>query len=333
MMSLFHHEVLEQPKAIKDTIHGNTDTVLSLDPNKPVLFSGMGSSLAASQLAALYMNSYGGMAQAVDSSELLHYQMEMVDHYNVFLSSQSGESVETKEVANKHRNAKAFTNTPGSSIANAAAQTYFTKATPEKAIASSKSFTTTVALMLYLTSKQIGESLETEILQAADIVGEVLETRFDEIGDIITRTIDPNRPLLLIGRGPSVITAEQGGLTLKETARIFSESLSSAQFRHGPFELLKEQFQCFLFNPYGKTYELNKEMAIEIAGHGGKVIYISDEPLENENIESILLNSVHEFVSPIIYSCIIQIAAIKLCEKKGLVAGEASLISKVTGKQ
>ncbi|MDN7242744.1 SIS domain-containing protein [Planococcus sp. N028] len=332
-MSLFYQEVLEQPKAIKDTIHGNTDVELSLDSTKPILFSGMGSSLAACQLAALYMNRYGGMAQAVDSSELLHYQMEMLDHYNVFLSSQSGESIETKEVANKHKRAKAFTNSPGSSIANAASETYFTKATPEEAIASSKSFTTMVSLLLYLSSKKFGEPLEEEILQAANVIEEVLESRFEEIGELISKTIDPNQPLLLIGRGPSVITAEQGGLTLKETARIFSESLSSAQFRHGPFELLKEPFQCFLFNPFGETYELNIEMAKEIARLGGKVIYVSDEPLVAENIESIQLNSIDEFVSPIIYSCVVQIAAIMLCEKKGLVAGEASLISKVTGKQ
>ncbi|MGI2329103.1 SIS domain-containing protein [Planococcus sp. YIM B11945] len=332
-MSLFYQEVLEQPKAIKDTIKENSNTELSIDSDKPILFSGMGSSLAASQLAALYLNSFGGKAQAIDSSELLHYQMDMLKNYNVFLSSQSGESVETKEIANQFKKAQAITNSPGSSISTAASAVYYTKATPEKAIASSKSFTTTVALMLYLAAKEIGRSLENEILQAADIIEEVLATRFEEIGAILSETIDPNWPLLLIGRGPSVITADQGGLTLKETSRIFSESLSSAQFRHGPLELLKEKFQCILFNPYGKTYELNKEMAKEIAGHGGKVIYVSDEPLVEKNIVSIPINSVHEFVSPIIYSCVVQIAAIKLCEKKGLVAGEASLISKVTGKQ
>lgn len=332
-MSLFHEEVLEQPKAIKDTIEGNLKVELSIDEGKPLLLSGMGSSLAASQLAALYINSFGGMAQAVDSSELLHYQLNMLDHYNVLLSSQSGESVETKEIANKYKDVKAFTNSPGSSIATMASETYFTKATPEQAIASSKSFTTAVALMLYLSSKKFGEPLEDEILKAADVIDEVLSERFDEIGEAISRTIDPNLPLLLLGRGPSVITAEQGGLTLKETARIFSESLSSAQFRHGPYELLKENFQCFLFNPYGKTFELNREMAREIASHGGKVIYVSDEALEDANIESIVLNSIDEFISPMIYSCVIQIAAIRLCEKKGLIAGEASLISKVTGKQ
>lgn len=331
-MSLFYEEVLEQPKAIKDTITGNIGTQFSIDPKKPILFSGMGSSLAASQLAALYVNSFGGMAHAIDSSELLHYQMEMLDHYNVFVSSQSGESVETRVVVNKNKTVKAFTNSPGSSIAEGACETYYTKATPEKAIASSKSFTTTVALMLYLASKQYGESLEKDILRAADVVDEVLTNSFDEVGEII-KTIDPDRPLLLIGRGPSVTTAEQGGLTLKETARIFSESLSSAQFRHGPYELLKEQFQCFLFNPYGKTYELNKEMAKEIADYGGKVIYISDEHLDYKNIESIKIDSVNEFISPIIYSSVTQIAAVKLSEKKGLVAGEASIISKITGRE
>jgi glucosamine--fructose-6-phosphate aminotransferase (isomerizing) len=326
--------VLEQPKAIKDTINGNLETELAIDPDKPILLSGMGSSLAASQLAALYINSFGGMAQAIDSSELLHYQMGMLDHYNVFLGSQSGESIETKEIVNRHKDVKAFTNTPESSVASMASETYFTKATPERAIASSKSFTTTVALMLYLSSKKFGEPLGEELLQAADVIDEVLAERFEEIGDAISRTIDPTLPLLLIGRGPSVVTAEQGGLTLKETARIFSESLSSAQFRHGPFELLKEKFQCFLFNPYGKTFELNREMAKEIASHGGKVVYVSDEALDDdENIESIVLNSIDEFISPMIYSCVVQIAAIKLCEKKGLVAGEASLISKVTEKQ
>ncbi|MCY9668376.1 hypothetical protein M5X11_26215 [Paenibacillus alginolyticus] len=137
-----------------------------------------------------------------------------------------------------------------------------------------------------------------------------------------------------MGRGPSVTTADYDGLLLKETARMFTESLSVAQFRHGRFELVAEKFQCIFFNPPGPSYEANEAFAREIADQGGQVVYISNRAITHPTVSSItLVDAFNEFISPIIYVFFVQLIALEMSHRKGLVAGEAKLVGKVTGKE
>jgi glucosamine--fructose-6-phosphate aminotransferase (isomerizing) len=50
-------------------------------------------------------------------------------------------------------------------------------------------------------------------------------------------------------------------------------------------------------------------------------------------INSFVNTNVNEYVSTIPYSLVTQLAAVELSAQKGLVAGQAELISKVTGRE
>ncbi len=45
--------------------------------------------------------------------------------------------------------------------------------------------------------------------------------------------------LFLVGRGPSLAAAQTGALIIKESDHYHAEGMSSAAFRHGPFEMLQ----------------------------------------------------------------------------------------------
>jgi glucosamine--fructose-6-phosphate aminotransferase (isomerizing) len=331
IMSKFFEEVRQQPNVIRETIRLNEDVIIH--PTKPLLFTGMGSSLAASELLVMYLNHSGFQATAIDNSELLYYYSEaFLDKHQVFVVSQSGESYEAIELSNRYPEITAITNTEGSTLARQASRALYTHAGKEEAIASSKSFTSTVALMLLIGSKIAETGIAASLYKAADILEEHL-SRASHYQEQIGEFINPNHPLILLGRGPSIYTARQGSLTLKETARMYTEAMSAPQFRHGPYELIKENLQTIFFNPQGITYDINRKYVLEMAGLGAKVLYISDEALGHENISSIIIPSINEFVSVIPYSFVIQLAAVELSRQRGLVAGQAELISKVTRKE
>ncbi|SFD76192.1 glucosamine--fructose-6-phosphate aminotransferase (isomerizing) [Bacillus sp. OV194] len=330
-MNVFMKEVAEQPQALKDTLEANRGNYLSLDLNRPLLFTGMGSSLAAGQLAALYLNAKGYPAAAVDTSELLHYQIPMLKHYQPIIVSQSGESYEACRLAAQLSEYTAITNTPQSTLAQGASQVFYTAAGKEESITATKTFTSTAGLLLQLCSQWVNAPLEQALFQAVSKLETAIKE--EEISSRIGNFLSEDRPLFLLGRGPSVITSDLGALLLKEAARMQTESLSLGQFRHGPFELLADSFQCILFNPKGTTESLNHNFAIEIAELGGKVVYVSDQALTHPNVLSIQLNSIDDFVSPLIYAYVVQMATAALSQKKGLFLGQATLLSKVTKKE
>ncbi|MDN4073874.1 SIS domain-containing protein [Fictibacillus terranigra] len=328
---MFMKEVAEQPQALKDTLESNRGNHLSLDLNRPLLFTGMGSSLAAGQLAALYLNAKGYPALALDTSELLHYQLPMLQHYQTIIVSQSGESFEACQLAAQLKEYTAITNTPQSTLTSKASQVFYTLAGKEEAIAATKTFTSTAGLLLQLCSQWANEPLEDALVQAVSGLEAAINEQ--EIKNQIESFLSFDQPLFLLGRGPSVITSDLGALLLKEAARMHTESLSLGQFRHGPFELLADSFQCILFNPKGTTTSQNHNFAMEMAELGGKVVYVSDQVLTHPMVLSIQLKSIDEWVSPLIYCYAAQMATAALSQKKGLFLGQATLLSKVTTKE
>ncbi|NRF92435.1 SIS domain-containing protein [Paenibacillus frigoriresistens] len=332
-MSKFWNEVLEQPDALLRTLDANRESRILLDETaKPILFTGMGGSLAAAQLASLYLNAKGIVSSAMDTSELLYYQSKILDNYQIILISQSGESIEAVKFLDTYSNIIGVTNTLGSSVALRSKQVFFTYAGKEESVAASKSFTSTLLLLLLLASRFANDDLEAELLDTIAILTKTIYAKEDFLP--LIQLLHADEPLVLMGRGPSVTTADYGGLLLKETARMFTESLSVAQFRHGPFELVAEKFQCIFFNPPGPSYEANEAFAREIAEQGGQVVYISNRAITHPTVSSItLVDAFNEFTSPIIYVFFVQLIALEMSQRKGLVAGEAKLVGKVTGKE
>lgn len=331
-MSLFLEEVKQQSRAIQETLDYAQSSVLQSD--RPFLITGMGSSLCASEILASYLTEGNISAKSVDNSELLYFYPESYfKNHQVIAISQSGESFEVKKLCKLDKDITGITNSPNSYLSNHSNPVFFTKAGEEKAIASSKSFTTTVALLLKLGAEILSDRTMSEDLQRIKPVITDLLKGSKLIQQKIGSFLDVHKPIILLGRGPSVSVARQGALTLKETARMFAEGMSAPAFRHGPYELIAEELQSIFFNPKGRLYKQNQAYVLELAENGAKVLYISDHSLEHPNVLSITVDSINEYCSTIIHSLIIQLAAIELSYQKGLVAGEAKFLNKVTSKQ
>jgi glutamine---fructose-6-phosphate transaminase (isomerizing) len=331
-MSQFYYEVKQQPQAIRSTLESSQENSWNL--TKPLLFTGMGSSLYAAEIAAAYLRSKGITANAADNSELLYYyDRKVLDAHHVIAVSQSGESYEAKKLCEEYPEIYGVTNTPESTLSKKSRGVFYTKAGEEKAIASSKSFTTTAALLLNMAAQSLSDQQMQENLWKIPerLASETAEA--DSVMQTIGDFINPERPLMLLGRGPGTAIARQSALTLKETARMFAEGMSAPMFRHGPLELLEEGVQAVFFNPQGRLKKENQNYVKELAEKGARVLYIADEPLNHRNIQSIRVESTDEFTSTLSHTYVMQLAAVVLAEKRGLVAGEAALLKKITDKQ
>ena len=106
----FFTEILEQPAAIGNIIHfysapegmellRKTREAIAQRNIHDVVFTGMGSSFFISFAAASLFNQQGIHAHYINTSELLHYNLSLLNRPTLLVcASQSGESYEIKEV-------------------------------------------------------------------------------------------------------------------------------------------------------------------------------------------------------------------------------------------
>ncbi len=78
----------------------------------------------------------------------------------------------------------------------------------------------------------------------------------------------PRDRLMILARGPARAAAEMGALTLKEAVGIPVESLETAQFRHGPLELVGPDLAVMMIATEPETVDLDLRFAAELHGDG-----------------------------------------------------------------
>ena len=136
----------------------------------------------------------------------------------------------------------------------------------------------------------------------------------------------------IIGRGYSLSTVRGGALFIRELAKFPSIDFESAEFRHGPFEMINKDFYAMIFAPDGPTYELNLGLAVNIAKHGGKAILVTNRKTEikDKSILVIEQKPSSEFLAPINELAPLQLLANCLAELKNLEVGKFLNSSKIT---
>ena len=109
-MKKFLDEILEQPVAIEKTLNyyetvtgeNSLERVKNMINNKKfdqIIFTGMGSSYFVSHAASILFNELKINSFVLNSSELLHYNLQLLDHKTLLICiSQSGESFEILEI-------------------------------------------------------------------------------------------------------------------------------------------------------------------------------------------------------------------------------------------
>ena len=207
----------------------------------------------------------------------------------VVVISQSGETLDTMAALReaRRRGAKilSIVNVVGSSIARESDQVLYTWAGPEIAVATTKAYTTQLAVLdllgLYM-AKVLG-SLDGDerrrILDEMLLLPEKLETVLSGREDIqyfASRYFNLNS-VFFIGRNIDYALGLEGSLKLKEISYIHSEAYASGELKHGTISLIEEGSLVVALGTCLRLFDKAMSNIVEVRTRGGDVLALTTE--------------------------------------------------------
>jgi glucosamine--fructose-6-phosphate aminotransferase (isomerizing) len=333
------NDLLDQPRALEQTWHGlrtspaleDIAARLRSGEFRRVVLTGMGSSFHALHPLNLELIAQGYTAIMVETSELVHYQSSFFESETLIVAvSQSGRSAEVVRLIEMNDGRAAIiavTNTPGSPLAERSSAAVLTLAGKEFSV-SCKTYVAALMALQWLGDVLVKTSLGSGN-DALDGVSSVVSSYFgnwkSHVQGMCAR-LGRVRHLFLVGRGRSLAAVGTGALIVKESDRFHAEGMSSAAFRHGPFEMLNDETFVLIFAGDGRTRDLNQRLLEDIRGEQGAADLVS----EDSEIGAFRLPHASDPVSPILEILPVQIITLALAALTGREPGRFELASKVT---
>lgn len=336
MTTAFVKEIGEQPEALRKLAgfyRGEGRELLArwrglAAGTARVVFIGMGTSEYVAESVVPQLTAQGLDASVADAGEWLHYPR--VSKGLKVLISQSGESVETRKVAERDGAAPgyvAITNNPASAIARQAGLHLPLLAGHETAI-TTKTYVNSLAVLHLMaqTEATLDQALD-RLEQASQTMAGYSQERIEAAAGLIADAVC----LHAISRGPAMAAAKQTSLTYMEGTRTAVTPFTGGTFRHGPFELVGPGHRALFFIPQGRTYELLQSMAVEVAEKGSQVVAITDRPFALPGKACVLQVPAHgEEVFPICAATTQELLLDAMARQRGVTAGVYRYGSKVT---
>ena len=250
--------------------------------------------------------------------------------------SQSGQATDVAEYLERSKQSgaltAAITNVPGSTLTQIADYTILCHAGPEKGVAATKTYTSTLAA-LYLLSASLANDVvhaKNQMLGCVEAMRSALN-----IEEFCSEKAERYRFMqdgYVISRGLNYCTALETALKLAETSYVGMLAYSAADFLHGPIAAVHESEACFLCAPPGKAFATMVEMACRLVERKAEVAVLSSE----EEILSIATTpfrldaTVDEELSPLVYILPGQLLAYYLAVSRGFDPDRPRGLSKVT---
>jgi len=296
-------EIMEQPNAFYETIKnrianglpdlsgdGVPDDVLM--QCKRICIVACGTAMHVGLITQALVKSVLQMHIDVELASEYMYSDPVIDEDTLVIAvSQSGETVDTLEAVKyaKARGAKcmAVLNVRGSSISRVCDYVLYTEAGPEIAVASTKAYTTQLAVMFMLVAKmaQLRGAYTEEELKAyiAELqkVPEKMKDILDRRNEIhvIAKEVLESKDLFMIGRGMDYSILLEGSLKLKEVSYIHSEAYASGELKHGPIALITEGIPVVALVTQSKIMSKELSNIKEVKARGANVVLFIKEEL------------------------------------------------------
>jgi glutamine---fructose-6-phosphate transaminase (isomerizing) len=354
-MAFLLDEITQQPAALSGVrkfyasagaIPSKALVKLGGKPSATVVFTGMGSSLYAAYPAQAFLTALGIRAILWETSELIHHHLNALEHDTLLVAvSQSGETVEILRLIERlpaDAPLVAISNVERSTLARRAGLLLPMMAGHQTTV-STKTYTCAVAVLMYLAfalADQPTAPLTQALIKAADAEEGILERRMVLMPPTVEFVGLPPY-VALLARGADLSTAYQGSLMLKEVPRLAAEPISAAQFRHGPIEIIKPEHRYIVIarhqTPAQKGSEpgrLQAKLADDIRRHGGRVLLISDQPVQDvTNLRLIQAEPIPFGLGTLVDIVIFQLLANDLAVRAGLEPGKFWIATNVTKEE
>ncbi|MCL0100325.1 glutamine--fructose-6-phosphate transaminase (isomerizing) [Peptococcaceae bacterium] len=337
-------EIHEQPNAIKDTVRGRiTDNRVVLKELEGLedFIKGLrrihivacGTAYHAGMVGKYAIELLARIPVEVDIASEFRYRNPIVSKGDlVIVISQSGETADTLAALreSKRLGAKvlAATNVVGSSVSREVDYVIYTWAGPEIAVASTKAFTTQLAVM-YMIAVWLSQKLDTiteehraEILRELKSMPEKAAKALraaDDIKKIAKAYVDKNS-VFFIGRGQDNVIASEGALKLKEISYIHAEAYAAGELKHGTLALIEEGVPVVALVAQRDLAQKMYSNIKEVKARGAKVLAVAlegDEIVEKEADEVIYIPDTHSVLSSILTVIPLQLLAYYVSVLKG----------------
>ena len=339
-------EIYEQPRAIHDTIRGrliiNEQKIKlsGIDENlekfknaERIIIIACGTSWHAGLVAEYIFEDLCRIPTEVEYASEFRYRNPVINKNDLIISiSQSGETADTLAAVKMAKQRGAFIfgicNVVGSSIAREVHSGAFTHAGPEIGVASTKAFTTQIALLaiIGLRISQIKKSLNDKIFKnllksinnITTLSKEVL--KLDSIILKIAKKYHNAPNFLFLGRGYNFPTALEGALKLKEISYIHAEGYPAAEMKHGPIALVDKNMPVVVVATKKGFYEKVVSNIQEIKSREGKIIAIvtkGDTDVKKLSDDFIEIPECEELLVPILASIPLQFLAYHIALLRG----------------
>jgi glucosamine--fructose-6-phosphate aminotransferase (isomerizing) len=280
-------DLLDQPRALQATLTSLRDAAIfdaierscGRERFERVVLTGMGSSFFGLHPVAIELAAYGWTPLMLETSELIHYYAHLLSPSTLVVAvSQSGKSVESVRLLGMNRRRATIvgvTNHADSPLAGEADFAVVCAAGDEYSV-SCKTYICGLAALGMVAASLCGldrKECLRELEAAPRAVEGYIQNWTAHAGEF-AELLQDARDLFLVGRGPSLAAAETGALIIKESDHFRAEGMSSAAFRHGPFEMIGRGVFVGVFAGDEKARLLNEGLVQDLARTSAQAVLI-----------------------------------------------------------
>jgi glucosamine--fructose-6-phosphate aminotransferase (isomerizing) len=293
-------EIHEQPNALRDTLRGRLLAeegkiqISSFNEHHQkfanagrIIIVACGTSWHAGLVGEYLIESFARIPVEVEYASEFRYRNPIIHPDDIVIPiSQSGETADTLAALKLAKAAGAFIygvcNVVGSTISRETHSGMYTHAGPEIGVASTKAFTTQIAVLTLIALKLAeikGTQSKSELRQLLfelDSVPDQLESLIEQKEKVkeVAEKIHAASNCLYLGRGYNFPVALEGALKLKEISYIHAEGYPAAEMKHGPIALIDEAMPVIVIATRKGHYEKIVSNIQEIKSRKGVIIGI-----------------------------------------------------------
>lgn len=257
----------------RDTIHALAEN-LRRDPPPFVVTCARGSSDHAATYGKYLIETQLGFVTASASPSVgsVYEAKQRMRGALYLVISQSGKSPDLLRNAEAARVAGArvvaLVNAEDSPLAALADVVLPLHAGPERSVAATKSYLSSLSAILQLAAYWKDEA---PMLDALERLPDAMRSAWQADWSALSEGLAPAHNLFVLGRGLGLAAAQEAALKFKETCGLHAEAYSSAEVKHGPMALVGPDFPVLAFAQPDETEAGTLALAEEFRGRGVQV--------------------------------------------------------------
>jgi glucosamine--fructose-6-phosphate aminotransferase (isomerizing) len=294
-------EIMEQPKALKATIDPRVkdgEVVLEgfglsdeeLKDIHQIVITACGSAYHAGFVGRYIMEELCRIPVRAELASELRYSNPIInEHTLVIVISQSGETADTiaalKECKARGAKTLGIVNVVGSTVAKLADSVLYTWAGPEIAVATTKGYTTQIAILDLLAvyiSRKLGLMDDVRYKQLVSGIC-ALPERCQRAIDLnhqvqsLAEQYHDKTTLFYIGRNLDYAVCMEASLKLKEISYIHSEAYAAGELKHGTIALIDEEQLVVALACHTPLFDKLMSNIKEVKARGAQVLGVAKE--------------------------------------------------------